>query len=181
VGGHVYRPADDAGVCAQVVDLVKSRQARRLVWVPSPALQDLGVEEALKRAGCELRSADFAEWIGPDGDEDNARAALRQFFASADMAISGASYAIADTGTLVLTAGRANPRSATNLPPQHVAVIRPGQIVSTLVDLVPQLKVEAARASALTLITGPSRTSDIEQISTVGVHGPIELHVVIRP
>ncbi len=181
VGGMVHRPDDDARACDEIVSIARDHKARRVAWIASPALDGLGLREALTGSGAEVRNVDFAEWIRQEGEEGQARRALREFLASADMTIGGADYAIAETGTLVLAAGVGNPRSATNLPPLHLAVIRPGQIVSTLFDLTPRLRDHAARASCITFITGPSRTSDIEQISTIGVHGPIELHVIIRP
>lgn len=181
VGGHVYRPADDAGVCEQMANIVVEHKARRVVWVASPTLEGLDVPEILTRQGVEVRPADFAAWVQREGDEVGAREALREYLAGADMAITGAQRAIAETGTLLLVASSANPRSASNLPPVHLAVIRPSQIVSTLYDLAPHLAQAAAQASSLMFITGPSRTSDIEQISTIGVHGPVELHVIVRP
>ncbi len=180
VGGKVYRPADDAGVCEQITTVVRERNARRVVWVAAPALEGLNVPEMLQRQGVQVRPADFAAWVKREGDETRGRVALREFLAGADLAITGARQAIAETGTLLLAASAANPRSASNLPPVHLAVIRPAQIVSTLYDLAPRLAQEAAQASCLMFITGPSRTSDIEQISTIGVHGPLELHVIVR-
>jgi L-lactate utilization protein LutC len=181
VGGKVHRPADDTGACDEIVSIARDHAVRHVAWIASPALDGWGLREALIGSGVKVRSVDFPEWVRQEGEEDRARRALREFLASADMTVGGADYAIAETGTLVLLAGVANPRSATNLPPLHLAVIRPGQIVSTLFDLTPRLREDAARASCITFITGPSRTSDIEQISTIGVHGPIELHVMIRP
>ncbi len=176
----MYRPGDDAGVCEQIANVLHDHKARHVAWVASPALEGLNLPEMLERQGIEIRPADFAAWVKREGDEARARVALRQFLAEADLAITGARHAIAETGTLLLAASTANPRSASNLPPVHVAVIRPSQIVSTLYDLAPRLAAEAAQASCLMFITGPSRTSDIEQISTIGVHGPLELHVIVR-
>ncbi len=181
VGGRVHRPTDDAAARDEIVSIALDHNARRVAWIDSPALDGLGLSEALARAGVEVRRVDFADWVNGEGDADKARRALREFLASADLAIGGAQYAIAETGSLVLLASAGNPRSATNLPPVHVAVIRPAQIVSTLFDLTSRLRDDAARAGCIIFVTGPSRTSDIEQISTIGVHGPMELHVVVRP
>ena len=142
-------------------------------------MSGLGIREMLKRAGIEANAIHFQAWQTREASEEKARLAIKQFLASADMVISGADRAIAETGTFILLAGPGNPRSATNLPPVHLVVIRPDQIVPTLSSVVSFLRVAAGNASCVTLITGPSRTSDIEQISTIGVHGPGELHVVL--
>jgi L-lactate dehydrogenase complex protein LldG len=180
VGGKVYTPADDAEVVAKILEIALAHSARRVGLIEGLAMSGLGVGKLLGRAGIEANAVHFQAWQTREGSEEKARVAMRQFLASADMVISGAACAIAETGTLILLAGPGNPRSATNLPPVHLVVIRPDQIVPTLSSVVPFLRVAAGNASCVTLITGPSRTSDIEQISTIGVHGPGELHVIIR-
>jgi L-lactate dehydrogenase complex protein LldG len=69
------------------------------------------------------------------------------------------------------------------LPPVHVAIVRPQQILPGLSDLFPLLQGESNGlrnlSSAITFITGPSRTADIELKLVVGVHGPQELHVLM--
>jgi L-lactate dehydrogenase complex protein LldG len=70
------------------------------------------------------------------------------------------------------------------LPPLHVALVKPEQIIAGLDDLFPLMRYadEAANrelTSAVTFITGPSRTADIELTLVVGVHGPQELHVIV--
>ncbi len=91
--------------------------------------------------------------------------------------ITSATTAIAETGTLLITSGTGQPLSASLLPETHVAVIRAGQIVWSLEDAL-QIK-EAREASAAVLITGPSRTADIEMSLTIGMHGPRQLIVYI--
>ncbi len=89
--------------------------------------------------------------------------------------ITGATAGIAETGTLVIPAAAGQPLSASLLPSIHIAVIETSQIVSSLEEA---LKVkELSQASAVVLVTGPSRTADIEMTLTVGVHGPGELIV----
>jgi L-lactate dehydrogenase complex protein LldG len=64
------------------------------------------------------------------------------------------------------------------LPPLHVAVLDAGNVVQELAALFAEAE-RRGMPSALTLITGPSRTGDIELVLTVGVHGPGELHLVL--
>jgi L-lactate dehydrogenase complex protein LldG len=98
--------------------------------------------------------------------------------AEAAVGITGAEYALADTGTLVVMSAT-EPRLASLLPPVHIAVIESGCILSGLDELLQRDAKPGDRTASMVLITGPSRTADIEQILVRGVHGPGELHVVI--
>ena len=94
----------------------------------------------------------------------------------ADAGITTADFAIAETGTLVLTTSRGRPRAASLVPPRHIAVVSQDRIVGTLFDLFPRF---GSLPSALTFITGPSRTADIELTPVRGVHGPVAVTVFI--
>lgn len=96
----------------------------------------------------------------------------------AAVGITGAEYALADTGTLVVMSAT-EARLASLLPPVHVAVIESRRILSGLDELLTRESMPGDRTASMVLITGPSRTADIEQILVRGVHGPGELHVVI--
>jgi L-lactate dehydrogenase complex protein LldG len=102
----------------------------------------------------------------------------REEIVRADVGITGADYGLADTGTLVMLAS-SDPRLVSLLPPVHVAVLQASRMLSTLDELLQLLPKPAAQTASMVLITGPSRTADIEQILVRGVHGPGELHVVI--
>ena len=91
--------------------------------------------------------------------------------------MTGVSAAIADTGTLLITSGSGQPLTASLLPEIHIAVVRSSQILSTLEQAFQQVPIP--HASAAVLITGPSRTADIEMTLTIGVHGPRELAVFV--
>jgi len=93
--------------------------------------------------------------------------------------ISSADYALADTGTLVMLASPAEARLISLLPPVHIAVVPIERVLSGLDELFAVLPNPAAQTSSMVLITGPSRTADIEQILVRGVHGPGEIHVVL--
>jgi L-lactate dehydrogenase complex protein LldF len=87
--------------------------------------------------------------------------------------LTGCAAAISDTGTLVLPSGIGRPLTASLLPDIHVAIIHAWQIVPSLEAALRSEQI-AASANAV-LITGPSRTADIEMTLTIGVHGPKEL------
>jgi len=78
-----------------------------------------------------------------------------------------------------MLASREEARLISLLPPVHVAVVSRERILSGLDELLSTLPLPAEQTSSMVLITGPSRTADIEQILVRGVHGPGEIHVVI--
>jgi L-lactate dehydrogenase complex protein LldG len=106
-------------------------------------------------------------------------AAMRDACSRVDFGITGANYALADTGTLVFYASREEPRLISLLPPVHIAVIRRTAVLSGLDELFTLNPAPASRSSSMVLVTGPSRTADIEQFLVRGVHGPGEIYVII--
>jgi L-lactate dehydrogenase complex protein LldG len=104
---------------------------------------------------------------------------LRALCASVDVGITSADYALADTGTLVMLAGPREARLVSLLPPAHIAVVPRDRILTGLDELFSVLPRPAEQTSSMVLITGPSRTADIEQILVRGVHGPGQITVVI--
>jgi L-lactate dehydrogenase complex protein LldG len=107
------------------------------------------------------------------------REELRALCSTAAVGITGADYCLADTGTLVMLSSRQEARLISLLPPVHVAVVQSERILSGLDELLAAVPLPAEQSSSMVLITGPSRTADIEQILVRGVHGPGEIHVVI--
>jgi len=104
---------------------------------------------------------------------------LRELCATVDIGITGADYVLADTGTVVLLASPREARLISLLPPAHLAVVRRERILTGLDELFTVVPTPAADTSSMVLITGPSRTADIEQILVRGVHGPGQITVVI--
>lgn len=103
--------------------------------------------------------------------------------ASADIGITGADFAIADTGTLVLLSGPEQPRLTSLLPPVHIAILEKETIVPNIHALFAKLGESHENydklCSCISFITGPSRTADIELNLTLGVHGPGRAIVII--
>lgn len=104
---------------------------------------------------------------------------LRKLCVEAGAGLTGATYAIADPGALVVLAGREEERLISLVPPRHVAVIPADRILTSLDELFTVLPDPARESSSMVLIGGPSRTGDIEMTLTLGVHGPREVCVVI--
>jgi L-lactate dehydrogenase complex protein LldG len=91
--------------------------------------------------------------------------------------VSTALYGLADTGSVVLAASPEEPRANSLLPAVHVSLLAEDRILPGLDELFEA--VGSDLPSALAIVTGPSRSADIEQKLVVGVHGPGEVHVVL--
>ena len=97
-----------------------------------------------------------------------------------DGALTGCALAIAETGTIVLDAGAAQGRRALTLVPDyHLCVVAEDAVVDLVPEAVERLQPAVEEGRPLTLVSGPSATSDIELNRVEGVHGPRTLHVVI--
>ncbi len=95
-----------------------------------------------------------------------------------DVGISTAQAAIAETGTLILDSSCERHRLVSLVPPVHIAIVNASSIVETLGDALALLQ-QKEISPAITFITGPSRTADIELTLAIGVHGPQQLYVIV--
>lgn len=102
-----------------------------------------------------------------------------QFVTGIDAAITTSLGAIAETGTIVLWPTAHEPRLMSVLPPIHVALVEADTIADNLDDLVRAQNWAAGMPTNLVLVSGPSKTADIEQTLAYGVHGPKELIVLV--
>jgi len=177
VAGIFHRVSSAAEVPAVLERICRERAARRLMaWPP----EELGVAIApgLAAAGISVESMPRA--LVPESE----RRRLRDVAAEADLGVTGADLAVAETGTLVLVSAAGRPRSASLLPRYHVAVFDREALVESLEQV--GLALEAwhegpappERGAMINFITGPSRTADIELTLTRGVHGPKEIHAI---
>ena len=110
------------------------------------------------------------------------RTRLRNAMAQVQLSVTGTEYLIADTGTIVAVSGAQASRQISLLPSIHVVLATPEQIFPNMADLF--LEIQRTHGtklpgSALTCITGPSRTADIEKVLIKGVHGPMRLILVM--
>ena len=96
-----------------------------------------------------------------------------------DVGISATQTAIAETGTLVLDSAREKHRLVSLVPPVHIALVNASRICATLSQALAMLQNSQELSPAVTFVTGPSRTADIELTLTIGVHGPQELYVIV--
>ncbi|MCE5246113.1 MAG: lactate utilization protein [Candidatus Polarisedimenticolia bacterium] len=129
----------------------------KAVWVPGPILGAPAerIEAAVPGVHCRV---------------------TRELAAESRIGVSEVDAAIADTGTLMVDATAVEHRLVSTLTEIHVAVVRTARIKPNLQALVDEMG--APKGAYLSLITGPSRTADIERVLTIGVHGPRRLIVV---
>ncbi|HXG91236.1 MAG TPA: lactate utilization protein [Blastocatellia bacterium] len=154
----------------------------------SRALIDAGLREWLAERGANILPTlkEFASSQSPRVNGNNGAELMESYkreLVQASIGVTSADYGIADTGTLVLVSGSEQHRLISLVPPVHVCLLDSKRIVATLHDLITRARAEhySNRApQAMTFITGPSRTADIELTLTLGVHGPRELHVLLH-
>jgi len=159
LAGKAYRAGSEADACAYAAGLLQGKSA---VASNAPFLRECGITAL---AGVRTGLSDREE--------------LRRVCAAADVGITSADFALADTGTVVMLSSAEEARMISLLPPVHLAVVPRGRILTGLEELFQLLPLPGQKTSSMVLITGPSRTADIEQILIRGVHGPGELHIVI--
>lgn len=105
---------------------------------------------------------------------------LRHYLAGIDMGIAIAKKGIAQSGTCMIDAGNEDTRLATMVCESCVLVLKKSQIMPTVVSMADVLREQMSNpTNYITFISGPSRTADIERVGAIGVHGPLEMHIVL--
>jgi len=156
VAGHCIITTDISDALKQILTALK---AQRIAISDSPQVERL------------LHAADLEIELGV---ALNAHDIFRF-----DVGITTAQAAIAETGTLVLDSACERHRLVSLVPPVHIAIISASKICETLSEALTLLRSGEEISPAVTFITGPSRTADIELTLAIGVHGPQELYVII--
>lgn len=136
--------------------------------------------EGLRSVLAAIVAADAAVFCPRHSErEQTAAASLSRLvpdYASAAVTVEEVSAAIAETGSIVVSSSHGRAVQASLLPAQHVALVPRAKIFATLDDFFARL---TAPPTNLTLITGPSRTADIELNLVIGVHGPERLDIIV--
>ncbi len=159
LGGKFFRVRDTAAVVPAIADLLAQKSA---VASNAPFLRKCGI------TGLPQVHAAFTD-----------REELKAACAATDIGITSVDYALAATGTFVMLSSHNEARLISLLPPAHIAIIPRSRIMANLDELLSILPRPADQTSSMVLITGPSRTADIEQILVRGVHGPGEVYAVV--
>lgn len=171
VGGRALQVASAAEAAAEIARLAVEAGAQRAALGQGVTIDFAPAAEALTRRGIAMVPA------GPVTAAD--RREVREQMSQCEIAVAEADYAIAASGTLLLVADESSPRSLTLLPPLSAVVVHVDRILPDLASALRALGPAALAEHQVSLITGPSRTADIEKIIVLGVHGPKQLYAIV--
>ena len=178
-GWIVKHAATPVAAREYIVDLARDLKARSVVRSSHTVLDKLALEPAFDSFGVTLQMAGVDE--ESDKPLEAQRAVIRRNSIEADVGVTGVEYAIAETGSCVIVARKGVSRLVSLTPPVHIAVVKLGQVLPSLDELF-TLRREQSMVDHLepylNIISGPSRSADIEQTIVTGVHGPREAHMV---
>jgi L-lactate dehydrogenase complex protein LldG len=160
-----------------VAEICRSVGASEVALSDSGFIAEMNLPEQLTAQGVSIFMPDT---VLSDHEQIVAR------LANCGVGLTAVDYAIAETGTIVLSSDEQNALLVSLLPAVHIALVRASQIAASLDEVISKIGKERigrldsnGPSRSVTLITGPSRTSDVELVLSIGVHGPKELHVVI--
>lgn len=165
VYGEVIHVADLEAALAALAPLWSTLSAQQIIVNDEPALQHIDWSGRWPEI----------DWFIVDAQKSSAE--VRNFSARADVGISSGLAALAETGTVIIASGPGRSRLVTLLPPVHVALVYRHQILPDIFAWVAGR--EADWPANVVLVSGPSKTADIEQTLSVGVHGPKRFIVVL--
>jgi len=178
-----------AAAAAAIAQLAQEKQPewgteKRLVTWRHPLIDALQLPAALADQGIPVTCAEPAEPASVDTDTEAGRQAIRRQVIDAYIGVTGADFCIAETATLVMKTRPGQGRSVSLVPSIHVAVITLEQVLENLKELYAVLRWnpeqhEEGLTNCLSLISGPSKTADIELTMVHGAHGPRELHLFV--
>jgi L-lactate dehydrogenase complex protein LldG len=157
-------------------------EVERIADAPAAAARYLGAQKLGTRVVVWPALAHL-DWTAA-GIVAEPRAPKRDETAGADLVgITGCFCALAETGTLVLLSGPETHASTHLLPETHIAVVPASRIVATMEDAFELMRRErggeAMMPRAVNMVSGPSRTGDIEQTIVLGAHGPYRVHIIV--
>ena len=148
---------------AKLAAYLQGEGVRRVALSDGGVIEKLGVVSGLRAAGLDARS-----WRDLSLDD------IYDF----DCGLTNVDYAVAETGTFVVRASPDHGRGLSLVPPIHVAIVEESNLLPDLIDLFAAMTRDGI-GSGVSLITGPSKTSDIEMNLVVGVHGPLKVQVFL--
>lgn len=173
-GWVVHRATNVEEALGQVVDIARGLGVTSLVRSDHGVLTRLGVDGPLGADGI-----DVTKMARADTDDPSSH---RSLAIDAGLGLTGVDYAVAETGSVVLAAGQGVSRIVSLVPPVHVAVVERGSVLPSLDELFTLLRRDYGEqdwTSYVNIISGPSRSADIEYTLVTGVHGPGEVHLVL--
>ncbi len=152
-------------IATRIVEFLQLHQCKQIGLSISPLMDRLKIEPAIRTANLNLY-----RW-----DESNLDAAY-----DLDCGITDIYAAIAETGSIVIRPTPNQGRALSLIPPIHIAIMETKSILPDLIDLMEKIAIEP-HPQNITLITGPSKTADIEGALVTGVHGPGLVQIFLIP
>lgn len=178
---RVFRAKSPQDATHYIREVARDIEARTMLRTTHAALDALDIEEAMRGTGITLEVM-AVDQDASDDAQGVIRGELREKAIAADIGITGVDYAIAETGSCVLLPRKGVSRVISLLPPVHIAIVRSGQVLPSLDELFTLRRQEFLTGdigSYLNIISGPSRSADIEYQLVTGVHGPGEVHMIL--
>jgi L-lactate dehydrogenase complex protein LldG len=184
VAGMAHRAANRQGLEEILGTILSQAKATSVVLSRNPLLAELNIEPLLRRWGKRISVWQAFRAGDASGAGDASTKAFAEASFAATVGITGVEFALAETGSLVVTSWTEGTQLASLAPPVHVALYRRSQLVASLDEVLERLPLagapeQAGLGSSVVFITGTSRTADIEQILIRGVHGPGEVHAIL--
>lgn len=179
LGWVVHRTDSYEDAAEAVLGICKKAGVRTALRADMPIFGRLPVDQTLRPAGIDISTAARP---AQDPYTEDARHRVRAATFAADAGITGVEYAIVETGTAVLHPRQGLSRLVSLVPPRHIAIVERGQVLPSLDELFlleRESFLNGTLTSSFNLISGPSKTGDIAATIVEGVHGPVEVHMVL--
>jgi L-lactate dehydrogenase complex protein LldG len=172
---RVRRAVGKEEAIAQIAAVVEEVGASKVALTDHPVLRNLSLADILRQDGVDVVLATTAEF--------DSRAAMHDAVNQCQLGITGVDYALAETGSCILLPRQGVSRVVSLLPEHHLAVVDASQIVENFEELMALRRSsfleDGTLRSYMSIVTGPSRTGDIEQTIVIGAHGPRQVHMII--
>lgn len=172
--GEAFPIENEEAACRKTLDLLQTHQATHALAWDFRYIPVRGLDRAIRDLGITITTPDI---------HDEFRAETLQYLEGAQVGITGVDFAIAATGTLIVSTAAGKGRIPTVLPPAHIAIIRQDQILPRLENWIAYQRANGLPtihdSANVCFISGPSRTGDIEKQLVLGMHGPGQVQVVI--
>jgi L-lactate dehydrogenase complex protein LldG len=177
IGWNVHRAANPEQAADLVADICEQKGARTVLRSTHEVLSQINVDTVVTNTGATVEVTEHTGDNTAEMVEESKNAAF-----AADIGITGVDYAIAETGTVVLHPRSGLSRLVSLAPPTHIAVLKSGDVLDSLDELFAMERrdfVAGELSGSMNLISGPSKTADIEGTTVTGIHGPLEVHLII--
>jgi L-lactate dehydrogenase complex protein LldG len=162
VAAKVIRVKTTMEAQTAILDIIKSNNAKKVVATQEVVSPADGLADTLKMIGVQLYTT---------------QADIRNHADTADIGIAGVEFAIAETGSVCEDGLAIEQRLITTLPPISIVILNSNYVAATIQTAF-EIISKVFDRGYISFITGPSRTSDIERVLTIGVHGPSQLIII---